>query len=108
MGGPGFRRALAQVLGRFTRAEQPVLRERKPFIARALFLFEPADGQPGFVLAAIQRFTLLHRLPMFANELLALLGEPHRFVRRPLQLPLVTHDRLFLFVELGVQGRDGA
>ena len=70
-------------------------------------MFEPADRRARFLLAAIERVALLFGLPALADELLALLGQPRRFVRRVLQLRVVADDRLFLPVVLGVQRGDG-
>jgi hypothetical protein len=64
------------------------------------------DRLAGFALTPGDRLALLFGLPALAAELLVLQGEAARFVLGVLELRLLRHDRLFLLVVLGREGRD--
>ena len=106
VGGAGFGRALAEILGGLARLEQAALRGGQPIVGRPLIVFQPGDRFARFALTPVDRLALLFGLPALAAELLVLQGEAGRLVLSVLQLRLLRHDRLFLLVVLGRQGRD--
>ena len=104
--GAGFGGAAVQVVGRLPRVRLTALRRRQPLVGQPLVVFQPADRFPRFDLPAIERVALFFGLTALADELVPLLGQARRFVRRVLQLRVVADDRLLLPVLFGVQRGD--
>jgi len=98
-----LQRTTAEVFGRLSRLKQATLGCRQQLFGATLFVLEANDGGVGFLLAALEAVALLLGLVTFSCELLALLLNASRVLRRTLQLGIKADDRLLVAVVIGIE-----
>ena len=106
VGGPGFGRALAEILGGLARLEQAALRRGQPLVGGALIVSSRAIDSRASSWRRSSASRSSSACRRSRAELLVLLVEAGRLVLGVLELRVVRHDRLFLLVVLGLQRRD--